>query len=67
MTRTPDTSPTKLWCGRCSFQLGRTSILFPRDAMQASFDELRQEIKKIRGGLTGEMSDLPNPRLLIGD
>jgi hypothetical protein len=29
--------------------------------MQASFDELRQEIKRIRGGLTGEMSDLPNP------
>jgi restriction endonuclease len=31
------------------------------DAMQASFNELRQEIKKIRGGLTGEISDLPNP------
>jgi hypothetical protein len=29
--------------------------------MQSSFDHLRQEIKKIRGGLTGEVSDLPNP------
>jgi hypothetical protein len=29
--------------------------------MQASFDDLKQEIKKIRGGLTGEVSDLPNP------
>jgi hypothetical protein len=31
------------------------------DMMRASFDELKQEIKKIRGGLTGEISDLPNP------
>jgi hypothetical protein len=31
------------------------------DMMQASFDELKQEIKKIRGGLSGEVSDLPNP------
>jgi len=29
--------------------------------MQACFDNLRQEIKKVRGGLTGEISDLPNP------
>jgi hypothetical protein len=29
------------------------------DMMQASFDELKQEISKIRGGLTGEVSDRP--------
>ena len=29
--------------------------------MQASFDGLKQEIKKLRGGLTGDISDLPNP------
>jgi hypothetical protein len=29
--------------------------------MQASLNDLRQEIKKLRGGLTGEISDLPNP------
>jgi hypothetical protein len=31
------------------------------DMMRGSLDELKQEIKKIRGGLTGEISDLPNP------
>jgi hypothetical protein len=30
------------------------------DTMRVSLDELKQEIKKIRGGLTGA-SDLPNP------
>ena len=29
--------------------------------IQASLDGLKQEIKKLRGGLTGDISDLPNP------
>jgi len=29
--------------------------------VQTSLEELKQEIKKIRGGLSGEVSDLPNP------
>jgi hypothetical protein len=29
--------------------------------MRGGLDELKQEIKQIRGGLTGETSDLPNP------
>jgi ssDNA-binding replication factor A large subunit len=31
------------------------------DSIRGSLDDLKQEIKKIRGGLTGEVSDLPNP------
>jgi hypothetical protein len=29
--------------------------------MRVILDELKQEIKKKRGGLTGGISDLPNP------
>jgi hypothetical protein len=31
------------------------------DMMKLSVDELKAEIKKLRGGLVGEVSDLPNP------
>jgi hypothetical protein len=32
------------------------------DLMKLSLDELKTEIKKLRGGLIGEVSDLPNPQ-----
>jgi hypothetical protein len=31
------------------------------DLMKMSVDELKSEIKKLRGGLVGDISDLPNP------
>jgi hypothetical protein len=31
------------------------------DLMKLSVDELKAEIKKLRGGLVGEVGDLPNP------